>query len=128
MNKVSSLGMEKARLLIFTMFLMLTLLFHSCGGGGNDKSNSGSATYSVSLIWEPPTINDDGTPLTDLAGYKIYYGTSPGDYTRRIDVGIETTQFTVKGLKPGTYYFVVTAYNVTRNESGYSNEVSKEIK
>ena len=121
--------MQKARLLIFTMFLMLTLLFHSCGGGGGGGSSSnGSSRTSAALTWDAPTTNDDGTPLTDLAGYKIYYGTSPGNYTGRIDVGVETTQFTVKGLKSGTYYFVVTAYNVTRNESGYSNEVSKEIK
>jgi hypothetical protein len=44
---------------------------------------SGQATLS----WDPPTTNVDGTPLTDLAGYKVYYGT-PG--------------FWVKGQKRGT--------------------------
>jgi len=27
------------------------------------------------LTWEPPTLNTDGTPLTDLAGYNIYVAT-----------------------------------------------------
>jgi hypothetical protein len=112
-------------LLFFISFLIF--IAGSCGGDGKYKSNSGSSKHSVNLAWESPTTNDDGTLLTDLAGYKIYHGTSPGDYTTVIDVGM-ITQYTVKGLEPGFNYFVVTAYNITRNESAYSNEVNKEIK
>ena len=38
-----------------------------------------------------PSINEDGTPLTDLAGYKIYYGTASGNYTNNVDAGNVTS-------------------------------------
>ncbi len=80
---------------------------------------------SISLFWEAPSTNEDGTPLDDLAGYKIYYGTVSGTYTQSIDIG-KTTSYTISGLDDGrTYYFVVTAYNAAQIESGYSNEVRK---
>jgi len=41
-----------------------------------------AATGSVTLTWTPPTKNTDGSQLTDLAAYKIYYGLSQGDYPR----------------------------------------------
>jgi hypothetical protein len=70
--------------------------------------------------------NTDGTPLTDLAGYKIYYGTTSGTYTTSIDVG-NVTNYTLTGLTPGlTYYIAVTAYDKARDESGYSNEGNSE--
>ncbi|MBI5198088.1 MAG: hypothetical protein HZA19_05700 [Nitrospirae bacterium] len=79
------------------------------------------------LSWEPPATNADGTPLTDLAGYKVYYGTASGSYGDFVDAGNVIT-YTVSNL-PETvaYYFAVTAYNTTGNESGYSNEASKTI-
>ena len=52
------------------------------------------------LQWEAPSTNDDGTPLTDLAGYKIYYGTASGNYTQTIDVGNVTT-YTITNLTDG---------------------------
>jgi hypothetical protein len=79
------------------------------------------------LSWNAPTTNEDGTPLTDLAGYKIYYGTATGNYTYIVDVGKVTT-YTFTNLADGlTYYFVATSYNAARFESNYSNEVSKSI-
>ncbi|MEO6667280.1 MAG: fibronectin type III domain-containing protein, partial [Nitrospiria bacterium] len=63
---------------------------------------------------------------TDMAGYKVYYGSS-GAYTQTIDVGTVTAQ-TISGLQEGlTYYFAVTAYDASGNESGYSQEMSKTI-
>jgi len=63
---------------------------------------------------------------SDLAGYKVYYGQSR-PYSQSLDVG-NITSYTVGGLAEGlTYYFVVTAYNTSGYESGYSNEVSKTI-
>ncbi len=82
--------------------------------------------YDVTLSWDPPTTNADGTPLTDLAGYKVYYGNASGNYTSNLDVGNVTT-YTVTGLQPGTYYFAVTAYDTSGNESDFSNEVSTTI-
>lgn len=86
-------------------------------------ANAGQAILS----WDPPTTNVDMTPLADLVGYKIYYGTSPGDYVFNIDVGKVTT-YTISNLPEGiTYYFATTAYDTSGNESGYSNEVHKTI-
>jgi hypothetical protein len=79
------------------------------------------------LSWNPPAKNVDGTPLTDLAGYKVYYGTASGNYSQNINVGNITT-YTVQNLTDGiTYYFTATAYDTSNNESSYSNEVSKTI-
>jgi hypothetical protein len=69
----------------------------------------------------------DGSPITDLVGYKLYYGTSSGDYTTSVDVG-DTLSGYVVGLTHGTtYYFAVTAYDISGNESAYSDEFSKLI-
>lgn len=82
---------------------------------------------SVSLTWDAPTTNTDATPLTDLAGYNIYYGTSTGVYGSPVDVG-HTRCAVISGLTVGTtYYFAATAYDISANESAYSNEVSKLI-
>ncbi len=83
-----------------------------------------TVTGSATLSWAAPTTNTDGTPLTDLAGYKIYYGTSPGNYTTSIDIGNVTT-YTITNLSTGTYYFTVTAYDSSGIESSYSNQVNK---
>jgi PKD repeat protein len=71
---------------------------------------------SLSLAWD--AVSDPR-----LVGYKVYYGTSSRNYTGQIDVG-NTTIRTVSNLTDGaTYYFAVTAYDGSRVESGYSNEV-----
>jgi Divergent InlB B-repeat domain len=80
----------------------------------------------VTLSWDSPSTNTDGTPLTDLSGYKVYYGTTTRSYTQTIDVG-NTNTYTVSNLSDGTYYFAVTASNMSGNESVYSNEVNKTI-
>ena len=77
---------------------------------------SGMAT----LTW---AANSD----SDLAGYKVYIGTSTGSYPLATDVG-NTTTHKVGGLLSGkTYYFAVTAYSTSGSESGYSNEASKTM-
>lgn len=81
----------------------------------------------ATLFWDPPTLNTDGSALTDLDGYKIHYGTSSGTYTNNVDVGDVTTH-QLTGLTDGlTYYFAITAYDTSANESGYSSEVNKLI-
>jgi hypothetical protein len=79
---------------------------------------------TVSLSWNPPTTNTDSTPLTDLAGYKVYYGTIAGYYTQSIVINnTATTTYQVNNLPDGTtYYFAITAYNTSLRESDYSNE------
>ncbi len=81
----------------------------------------------VTLSWDAPTTNEDGTPLSDLAGYIVYYGTSSGNYTTNINVGNVTT-YQITNLADGlTYYFAVTAYDTVANQSSYSTEVSTTL-
>jgi hypothetical protein len=86
------------------------------------------AAGSASLSWTAPTQNTDGTPVTDLAGYHIYFGTSVGALNSLIDVpGAATTEFEISNLSSGTYYFIVVAYNSLGFESPASNQASKTI-
>lgn len=60
----------------------------------------------------------------NLAGYKIYFGTTPGQYTESLDVG-NVDRFLMKDLKDGTtYYIALKAYNLAGIESVASSEVS----
>lgn len=86
-----------------------------------------SFAANVTLSWTPPTTNSDGTPLTDLAGYKVYSGVSSGNYTQNVDVG-NVTSYTATSLSVGTtYYFAVTAYDTSGNQSIFSNEMNTTI-
>jgi hypothetical protein len=83
---------------------------------------------SATLTWNPPTTNTDGSPLTNLAGYKVYWGTSQGNYpnsTTLANPGLAT--YVVGNLAPATYFFVVTAYNAAGVESTFSGVASKVI-
>jgi hypothetical protein len=85
---------------------------------------SGQAT----VFWTPPTSNDDGSALTDLAAYRVYYGTEANIYPNDIYVanpGIAS--YVVENLCPNTYYFVLTAINSKGIESGFSNIASKAV-
>jgi len=124
----------------------LGLALSACGGGpgaagsaatsqaaadpGASTSASGPASSSgaITLNWIPPTENTDGTPLTNLAGYDIHYGTESGDYTQSIPVdnpGLAT--YVVDNLTPGTYYFSVSAVNSAGTESPLSSEVALTV-
>jgi hypothetical protein len=108
--------------------LICLISLSACGGGGGgsaslDPAGLGSATLS----WTPPTQNTDGSPLTDLSGYKIYYGNESGNYQTTIQIdnpGI--TIFVVEYLTPNTYYFVLAAVK-SGVESDFSNEASKRV-
>ena len=86
-----------------------------------------AAAGTATLAWNAPTTNADNTPLTNLAGYKVYYGTASTKYGAPVDVGSART-FQVNTLAEGaTYYFSVTAYNTAGLESGFAGEVSKSV-
>ncbi|MGI9203436.1 MAG: putative Ig domain-containing protein [Woeseiaceae bacterium] len=86
------------------------------------------ATNSVMLTWVPPTENEDGTALTNLAAYKIYYGQFEGNYPSQISIDNPgLTSHLVENLPPNTYYFVATSINSTGLESDFSNVVVKTL-
>ena len=119
----------------FLSFLVIVSLA-GCGSGGGSAASADNPAASGSgggvaptgvakLSWAAPT-NSDGTPFTGFAGFKVYYGMSPGTYSNSINVGM-TTSYSVNGLAPGTYYFTVTIFDSSGNESSFSNEASKTV-
>lgn len=83
---------------------------------------------SVTLSWTPPTQNEDGTVLMDLAGYNIYWGTSSGSYPNSIRLDNPgLSAYMVENLAPGTYEFVATSFNASGVESTYSNPATKIV-
>jgi len=80
---------------------------------------------SVALNWVAPSENVDGTPLTDLAGYRIYYGTTSGEYDGMVELNDPADTDHTLSLASGDYYVAMTALDQAGNESAYSNEVLK---
>jgi len=86
------------------------------------------STGSASLTWIPPIQNSDGTALTNLAGYKIYYGSAPGSLSQSIQIAnVGLTSYTISNLSTATWYFGMTAYTTSGAESSISNIGSKTI-
>jgi hypothetical protein len=89
-----------------------------------NQITNGTATIS----WVPPTQNTDGSPLTDLGGYRIYYGTNSSALTQVAEIsnpGITT--YMIQNLSAATWYFSLRAYRTDGTESDPSNIVSKTI-
>lgn len=80
----------------------------------SQNTHAGQAT----LAWDA---------TTGASGYKLYYGTTSGNYTENIDTA-GATGLTLNDLTDGKkYYFAVRSYDYSGNQSSYSNEVSKSI-
>ncbi len=113
----------------FVLTLLLAVIISACGdGGGGSVTVNQVGLGSPTLSWTPPTQNSDGSWLTDLAGYKIYYGNESGNYHTSIQIdnpGIAS--YFVEYLTPNTYYFVITAINSSGVESNFSNEASIQV-
>jgi hypothetical protein len=91
-------------------------------------SSSGTGTGAASLSWTPPTRNTDGSSLTNLAGYRISYGTSASSLSKTITVtNPGLSSYVVESLTAGTWYFSIKAYTSTGTESAASTVVSKSV-
>ena len=95
--------------------------------GGIIRTGFGSG--SVTLNWQPPTQNADGSPLMDLSGYNIYVGTNSDTYDY-MEIRLDNpglTTYVVESLEPGTYYFAATAFNSSGVESSFSGEIVRTV-
>jgi len=130
---------------IATATLMMTLA--ACGGESSSSGSTSSATPptansptppppspppattgSAELAWSAPTKNEDGSALTNLAGYKVRYGQSAGVLSQVRDIATAaTTRVTIEGLSAGTWYFTVASYTNAGVESAPTGAVSKSI-
>jgi hypothetical protein len=89
---------------------------------------SGPASGNATVNWSAPTQNTDGSPLTNLAGFHIYYGTSPSNLNNTAEIANPgTTSYTINNLAAGTWYFSVNAYTSAGVESAISNTASTTI-
>ena len=130
--------------------LVVTVALEACGSVGVSSSSAASSASvaavtstdssppsasqpnsppasvgGVTLSWDPPDENTDGSALTNLAGYRIFYGTSADDLNRVIEIsGVGLTTYVVDDLTSGTYYFAIRAYNTLGAESALSKIVS----
>ena len=88
----------------------------------------GSKTGSATLNWADPTVNTNGTRLTDLAGIRVYYGTSASNLSQMVQVANATaTSITISNLTTGTWYFGGVAYTTGGTASAMSGIVSKYV-
>ena len=86
------------------------------------------ASGSATLSWSAPTQNTNGTPLTNLAGFHIYYGTSASNLNQSVLIANPAaTSYVFTSLAAGTWYFTVNAYTTTGAESVVSNIASVTV-
>lgn len=82
----------------------------------------------ATLSWEAPSTRTDGSPLTNLAGFRLYYGTSSGNLNSMIQVSDPGARsWVIENLTVGTWYFAASAYDQSGMESARSNVASKTI-
>jgi hypothetical protein len=87
-----------------------------------------AANGSATLSWTAPTTRTDGSALTNLAGYRLRYGNSAGNYPNTINItNPGLTSYVVNNLASGTWHFVLAAYDANGLESSNTNPVSKTI-
>jgi hypothetical protein len=128
---------------------LVSVLLAACGDGG-DSSSAAAPTGSVppigsspptgsaplaavasakgatTLSWQPPTMNDDGSPLR-LKGYRIYWGLTEDNLSHSVTLDNPgLTRYIVEQLTPATWYFVATALSA-EGESEPSNVVAMKI-
>jgi hypothetical protein len=95
---------------------------------GSTPVKTTTTTGVATLDWMPPTENSDGSALTNLAGYTVYYGTSPSNLTQSLKVtNPGLSAYTMTNLSSGTWYFAVTSYSSAGVESTRSGTVSTTI-
>jgi|GEM_PF-2419447 len=87
-----------------------------------------ASSGNVSLSWEAPTENTDGSVLLNLGGYVIHYGSASKTYTSTITISNPgLTSYVVEDLPPGTYYFSMTTTTTSGEQSSPSAEASMTI-
>jgi hypothetical protein len=95
---------------------------------GSGSSGAAASPTNVTLSWSAPTENTNGSALTNLAGYIIYYGTSASAMTQTIDVNtVGMLTYVVDNLSAGNWYFQIVAVNSAGEQSSPSATVSASI-
>jgi hypothetical protein len=122
------------RLSFLLAFSWLGAASAGCGGGGvasgaGGTGGTGGGAGTVALAWDAPTENADGSPLWDLAFYRIYY-TQAATLSKADASHVDAfagTSYDVTGLEAGRYTFAVCAVDLAGNESAFSNTLTVEV-
>jgi hypothetical protein len=112
---------------------IVMVILPACGGDGGGTTAESPAPLALvsgtaTLSWDPVTTDTSGKTLMNLAGYKIHYGTSAQAMSsvEVLDNPNQTT-YVLTDLVPGTWFFAVSAYTTSGEESGLSDIASKTI-
>jgi hypothetical protein len=91
------------------------------------SENSDSSIHTdVNLSWTAPSQRENNEPisLSEIAGYKVYYGTEARHYPQSVNIeDSSATGYTFRNLSAGTYHFALTTYDTAGRESQYSSEI-----
>ena len=129
--------------------LSISAALAACDGSNNSTASSGTpassspsttantgssstlppaTSDSVTLSWSAPSENTNGSALTNLAGYEIYYGTNSSALTQHISINpVGIMNYVVSNLSSGTWYFEVVAVNSAGEKSAPTSIVSTTI-
>ena len=121
------------------MLVLVAFALAGCQDGSSGSSmvstsssaaptSTSSTSGAAALSWDAPTTDTNGQPLTNLSGYRIYYGESQTTLNETVNLtgtGLQT--YVIDNLAAGTWYFAIKAVNSAGVESALSNVVSKTI-
>jgi Fibronectin type III domain len=111
------------------ILIIASMQLTGCSGSTHTQAaRSAGPSGVLTVSWNPPARNTNGTPLTDLTGYTIHYGRAPGNYTGvvRID-DPAATHYVIGGLRSGRWYFAVSANNSSGEHSALSAEATATV-
>lgn len=101
----------------------------NCSSGSeNAVAITTVAIRQARFSWNVPTTKADGSTLSNLAGYRLYWGTTSGKYTQTVQINNPQARSHVLALNPDTYYFAFVSVDSSGAESTFSNELSKVVR
>ena len=111
--------------------LLLSLQLTACNNGNAENSTetedlTSSGENFIQLSWTAPLEREDNQPLSlsEIAGYKVYYGTEENTYPHSIDISNGSADgHTIENLSSGIYYLTLTTYDTAGRESKPSEEI-----
>lgn len=107
---------------------VLFIVFTGVAWGASDPmppTNLDVDAGSVTLAWVPPSRYTDGSPLTNLASYRVFYGRGAGDMDSIDVVDGDATGHTVRGLAPGVWLFAIKVVDGDGRQSAFSKIVKE---
>lgn len=111
--------------------LLLSIQLTACNNGNSEEpagteGSTSSGENFIRLSWTAPLEREDNQPisLSEIAGYKVYYGTEENTYPHSIDISNGAANgHTIENLSSGVYYLTLTTYDTAGRESKPSDEI-----